>query len=305
MKRYICLVLSAMLLLYGCSYDAEVRIKKISDYTKPVVLNADDSYFPDFEVSSRSENREAYENVTPQELSEYIDSLIDEGFQCKRDIYSALLYMPGVMIHITDNTKSYNKCSVTVYIAMKTESDSALTEAEALNVIDDDKVFFLLDQTPEGFYEATGTRYFYAPVHSFNYLTYEETHIPENSHYVIMKCLVTEKGYVFVDSPISAPVVCDVNNDNVRDIIFLGYGPTSGLFTITLTMYNIIDGVPVLDSCNIYQLSHGDIDIGLNDMGKPVLFYCPNNSDEYTEYLIGYSDKLIVGDMAFQDWELN
>ncbi len=120
-----------------------------------------------------------------------------------------------------------------------------------------------------------------------------------------MKCLVTEKGYVFVDCPISAPVVCDVNNDNVRDIVFLGYGPTSGLFTITLTMYNIIDGVPVLDSSNIYQLSHGDIDIGLNDRGKPVLFYCPNNSDEYTEYLIGYSDKLIVGDMAFQDWELN
>lgn len=299
MKKLFYLLLIICILLSGCTFSFDSSISKEVKYTKPFVTNVDDSYFPDFESYDKNGNSERYENITPQMLDAYIEAMIADGFECKRDMYNALLFKQGVMIQITDNTKSYNKCSVTVYTAMNSESESALTEAEALNIIDDDKVFFLLEQSPEGFFEATGAQYYFTPIHSFNYLTYEETHIPENSQYYTSKCMVAENGCVFVDNTISAPIVCDINNDEETDIIFLGYGPTSGVFTITLEMYNVIDGVPELDSSNIFQLNHGDIDIGLNDDGKPVLYYCPNDSDEYTEYLIEYNDKLIVRDLAF------
>lgn len=305
MKKVFYLLLVFTLLISGCTFDFDRSVNSEVDYTKPLVTNVDVSYFPDFKPYDKSDNSWRYENVTPQMLDDYIDTMVADGFECKRDMYNALLYKQGVMIQVTDNTKSSNKCNVIVYTSMKTSSDLALTEAEALSVIDDENVFFLLEQSPVGFYEATGAQYFFTPIHSFNYLTYEETHIPENSYYCTSKCLVSEKGCVFVDNSISAPIVCDLNNDKVTDIIFLGYGPTSGVFTITLAMYNIIEGVPILDSSNIYQLSHGEIDIGLNDSGKPVLFYCPNESEVFFEYEIGYDNKLVVEDEAFRNWGLN
>ena len=305
MKKVLILLLMLFFLLSGCSINFDGSVKREVDYTKPLVTNVDDSYFPDFKPYDKSDNSWRYENVTPQMLDDYIDTMVADGFECKRDMYNALLYKQGVMIQITDSTKSSNKCNITVYISTKTSSNSALTEVEALSVIDDENVFFLLDQSPEGFYEATGAQYFFTPIHSFNYLIHEETYIPENSYYYTSKCLVAENGCVFVDNSISAPIVCDLNNDKVTDIIFLGYGPTSGVFTITLAMYNIIEGVPVLDSSNIYQISHGEIDIGLNDSGKPVLFYCPNESEVFFEYEIGYDGKLVVEDEAFRNWGLN
>lgn len=306
MIRFFSVVIIIALLLSGCILDFNSGDNHETSYVESDVLNVADTYFPDFETVDKSDNTEYYENVTTDMLDEYIKFLCADGFECKRDMYNVLLYKEDVMIQITDNTKIYDKCNVTVYTAIRTENNSALTETEALSIIDDEKVFFLLEQTPDGFFESTGAQYYFTPVHSFSYLTYKETHIPENSYYYTSKCLVADKGVAFVNNAMSAPIVCDINDDDVTDIIFLGYGPTSGLFTISLDMYNIIDGKPVLNSSNIYNIEHGEIDICANSSGKPVLTCAPNGTDNHMEYEVVYkNNELTVEDDFFHDWDFN
>ncbi|MBQ8573076.1 MAG: membrane lipoprotein lipid attachment site-containing protein [Ruminococcus sp.] len=287
MKKFLFFVILIVLLVSGCSLDINIGNNQETYCENSESLTVDVSYFPDFEVSSMHDNTVYYMNVTSDMLDDYINFMVADGFECKRNMYDILLYKEDVMIQITDNTNSINGCSVTGYTAVNFESEGALTGAETLNIIDDEAVFYLLERTPDGFFEATGAQYFFAPVHRFEY-DENISKIPENTGYINAKIIVSEKGSVYINNAISSPKVCDINEDGITDIIVLGYGPTSGIFTITISVINIIDGVPVVKCSGIFTIEHGNVDVFLNDTGKPMLAYKPNEAEEYSVYEIRY-----------------
>lgn len=307
MKKLLAFILLLTILLSGCTFEKSSP-KRAVNYVKPEIEKIDSSLLPDFPYKTNGDDYVSYENVSVEDFEAYIDSMCNNGFVSSRDEYSVLLYNDHVFMDIwnsTFNNGYFNMHAITEKI---NENSSALTNEEAMRVIDDDRVFLVSEQTTDDFYEATGAQYFYAPIHNFD--IYDDSRrIPENAGYHIAKFIVNENNFVSVDNAIRPPVVCDINNDGIRDIVVLGYGPTSGIFTITLSLFNIIDGEILCKSNELFTLEYGDVDIIVND-DNPILIYKRDNftinddgeqsdavdSDAYYEYEIEYINGRIVLD---------
>lgn len=268
----------------------------VSAYVPPEPEVIDMDLLPEFPYESIDGNYIVYNDISVDDFEAYIDSMCDNGFECIRNgSYSVFLYNDDTYLDIWNSTFSNGYFNILITTEKDNANPSALTNEAAITVIDDDRIFLLSEQTPDGFFEATGVQYFYAPIDRFEY-DGNVPKLPENAGYINAKLLVSDKGSIFIDNAISSPQVCDINKDGITDIIVLGYGPTSGVFTITLSVINFIDGVPVEKCSEIYTIDHGKVDIFVNESGMPMFAYKPNRAEKYSVYEIKYDGSRLMID---------
>ncbi len=278
MKRLL-FILLALLLLAGC----EDRTGKEEPHPAPSgeTEQKDDpsepsdpaelaDFLPDFLVLREKSYGADYQNVAPWQMQAYTDELKAEGFALEANDYQSLYFKDDVLIEIHDSVASNQQCSVKVSLAQRVADESVLTCEDFQRELNEPGIFYVLEQTPPGFYKETGGRIFLvatkyawasgsAPTYSTFYsIVTPNKMLPLNAH-----------------NNIAPPVCFDLDGDGSTEILTLGYGPTSGLFTFTLRAYAIVEGTPVLDGEKTFMVDAGDVTIGKSADGV-LLYYTPN-----------------------------
>lgn len=189
-----------------------------------------------------------YEPVTTAQLDEYIKNLEGQGFTCRREMYNICLWREDAFISISNNTVDFQDFSVRIFRQSKTENGLSADEAKA--VIHDDRVSILIEQTPEGFYEKTGAQLFLAPMDRS--VDGVNKH-PANQGMVTKYYLVTERDSVYIDRYRMTPLAADIDHDGTTEIIWIGNGFTSGVFSFSLWVYRVEDGKIHQEAMTCYQ----------------------------------------------------
>ncbi|MBR4334852.1 MAG: hypothetical protein IKP74_00210, partial [Clostridia bacterium] len=123
-----------------------------------------------------------------------------------------------------------------------------------------------IDVTPRGFFERTGGQIFAVPVCSAD---------PE--YPVCSGVLNFVRGGLARQFDFESIAVADLDGDGIEEIYLLSHGPTSGIFSFTLT---VIEGKYVCDS--VFCASWGDLSF-IQDSGKLILInQVSAPSGEYT-----------------------
>ena len=92
--------------------------------------------------------------------------------------------------------------------------------------------------------------------------------------------LITYNCYTFMDRNSIATAAYDIDNDGVNEVIGMGYGPTSGLFTFVVTVWDD-DGV---EYANIFNYKHGKLSF-TEENGKLQIRHHDYQGDNQVRYL--------------------
>ena len=203
--------------------------------------------------------RMVYENISPSELQEIIDKYVSRGLRLlpsTAEGWGKILYGDGLWVEISDNTKSYHKCVITETWGRSTADEQALSVEEAGALIPVEAVH-LLERTPEGLYEATGTQVFCLladcpPEEGIVDPLYQ------TDTWLVGKEQAIPLHYCFYGEGLACT---DVDDDGKGEIVLLGYGPTSGIFTETIAVYGVSDGSPWLRGRSFYWMKWGETDL--------------------------------------------
>ena len=273
MKRLLFIFL-AFFLLSGCEARTETTkatapIQQISDEQGGANLS---DYLPDFPVYQQKSYGADYQNVTVAQVQSYIDKLKADGFTYEGNDYDALLFKEDALIEIYNSDAQNQQCSVTVALAQDIPAERIPTCEEFQRKLQEPGIFYVLEQTPAGFFEETGTRLFLAATK----YTWESDSTTYNIFYV----LVSPNGMLPLNTynNIAPPICRDLDGDGHTEILTLGYGPTSGLFTFTLRAYTIADEAPVLYAQKTYMADPGYLTIDAENDGVS-LYHTPNSYD--------------------------
>lgn len=208
-----------------------------------------DDLLPDLPVSNVSLDRLVrYEPVTTAQLDEYVQSLEDQGFSCRREMYDISLWREDAFISIANNTVDYQDFSVRIFRQSKTKN--GLSAEDAMAVINDDRVSILIEQSPEGFYEKTGAQLFLAPM---DRSVDGVNDLPANQGMVTKYYLVTAQDSEYIDRYSMTPLAADIDGDGNIEIIWVGNGFTSGVFSFSLWAYYVDDGNICKEAVTCYR----------------------------------------------------
>ena len=193
--------------------------------------------------------RMAYTDISPRELKAIVQDYRAKGLQPlpgTAKSRSMVLYRDDLWVEIADNTEHYRQCTISEFWGRDTASEGALSarEAEALIPAEGAR---LLERTPEGLFEATGAQVFCALVAS------------PTADYEVSTWLVGRAQSVPLDACYYGEGLscADLVGDGTAEIVLLGLGPSSGVFTETIAVYSLRDGIPWLRGSSVYQPPRG------------------------------------------------
>ena len=116
--------------------------------------------------------------------------------------------------------------------------------------------FILRERTPEGLYEATGTQVFCLlldcpPKEGIVDPLYQTGTWLVGKGQAIPRIAFTGRDLA----------CADMDDDGTEEIVLLGYGPTSGIFTETIAVYGVSDGSPWLRGRSFYWMNWGETNL--------------------------------------------
>lgn len=278
MKRLIPLLLT-IVLLCGCA--------AITTPTETTAPDYGDIPLPEF--SQLQPNSLSYCDVTPEALQAYIDLLCAQGFQYVGDEYSKFLYRDDAIINISDNSKSYGECGLQIDLAKKADGGTNVEAVKArLSNEGESDILFVMEQTPDELYKACGAQLFLA-------LFPMDDDLILSPKYYIAKYLATDRG--FLPFPSYAEFLCDdLDADGRTELLVKSPGPTSGVYTVSLTAYEIIDGVPVVDGASLlWPKEWADYSLTERD-GQPQLRVAPDEDSKEPGYPVTLYDNTLQAD---------
>lgn len=204
-----------------------------------------------------------YKNVTPDMMSDYVESLVHEGFMLTGGKWAKLMFRDDVWISISDNTEAYGTASVAVTLRLDSGGMSA---EEAVSVICEAGMSAparaAIEITPVGLYEETGLQIFKA---LFN-------EPPADN---LLDPLFTVKTFVVGGNKaheisLMDAVWADVDGDGESEAVVLEYGPTSGVCSIILDVFGMQNGKAVRAANSMYILGSNSLRLKTAD-GKVYL----------------------------------
>lgn len=243
MKRYLSLFLTVMMLVSLCACtkgsDAQTGHIDIFDsyrYADGGVLLPEGAVLSG--MNGQGEPPEyRIDDVTA--LEAYDTAAEQAGYTVERMTYFTLLYRDNEYLFLSLGSGDGN-ASLTCYCGRE-PSAGGLSREQARDAIDPDSPLLPIDVSPEGLFEKTGGQIFMLPLYSFDYyrgLYGEDSGVldcPENKYYLARFCYVRGDEVIALDMP--ALAFADLDGDGVRETVRLGYGPTSGIFSYTVTAY--------------------------------------------------------------------
>ena len=285
--------------LAGChrfeKYEPNVTEPEIFQSEEVFYCNGADRYaadtliLPEFEIEEADEERIVYKNVTAFEMKAYCAKMEENGFTVVRYDYITYFYSDTCWIRISHALDFKNGSASLSYCTQTSEIPENVVSAErAAQIIGTDCPYPLIDVTPAGVYEATGGRIFSLPPRGTGQMSAEEY-----KEYVSIPWDERPRPLYFVTEAYAVPMgmeavaYADVDENGVKEIWVLGYGPTSGLFTFELSGYENGERKYLTTVC----VDHGTLGFCQRD-GKlrvfnDVYFY-GKEEIEHREYEIGF-----------------
>jgi len=189
------------------------------------------------ETDTEYEYSYAYKQVSRADCDKFISELIDSGFEHVKMKFSSFFLRDDCMVFL-----KYIEEKKLLTLSWYARSPFAGNETvPAMSADSGDSLSKIalhpIDVTPEGFYELTGGRMLAYPYYSFDSFKASgqaELLIKENNEWY--SCLVWYvKGDTHLITSMESVAVCDIDGDNENDVLLLSYGPTSGIFTFSVT----------------------------------------------------------------------
>ena len=177
----------------------------------------------------------------------YLTELRKNGFTCARTKTGAFLFRDDCAVFLHNSASAFElgfyrtgvgapKDGVTV-----AEVKEKLCPKNSLSTV----AFHPIDVTPKGFYERTGGQFFAVPTYSFDgYAERGQTEMMHSEFNERYSCAVYfVRGNNVSRVGMERAAVADVDGDGEEEVFLLSSGPTSGLFSIVLTMIDGEDAV--------------------------------------------------------------
>ena len=199
---------------------------------------------------------------------ELLSDLKANGFALTEWESGALLFRDDCAVFFYHHDSSFN---MYWYKTGDGAPENGISTSEAKNLLcpDPDRTpsgTHPIDVTPRGFFERTGGQIFAVPVWS-----------ADPNHPVCFCVCYFVRGELVRQFDFESIAVADLDGDGVEEIYLLSYGPTSGVFSFTLT---VIEGKYVCDS--VFCASWGDLSF-VQASGKLILInQVSAPSGEYT-----------------------
>lgn len=253
---------------------------------------------PDASQDSDDSFDYSYMDVTQEDYDSFLSGLTAEGFASVRMKYSDFLFRDDCMVF---SVYDEGTLSLSWYQKSLDAPQGGISNDEAADLLMPDRSHSLssvalhpIDITPEGVYERTGGQLFAVPNYSFDSFNSSGDvglMIDSNESYSCTVYYVTgTESYVVSMERIA---VCDIDDDGSDDVLFLSYGPTSGLFTFMVTCvasHGVYDTIFQTESCYLtffckdgklvidgvgYDSVHHFFDVVLeeNDGDKTIMLY--------------------------------
>ena len=211
-------------------------------------------------------------------LDTYLDAARGQGYTVEQMTYFTLLYRGDRYIFLSTISGLSDGSTPAVYMECfcghETPSDG-LSPEQARDIIDPDSELLPIDVSPQGLFENTGGQIFMLPIYSLDYWRrnygiddVSDIDIPENRLYYECYSYVSGGRAITLDMPDLA--FADIDGDGEREMLVLGYGPTSGLFTFTVTAYRGGERVAgCIYQSDYYNLSFEKADGAVRVKGVP------------------------------------
>lgn len=279
MKRTLIAALLLCLLLAGCGDVVPAPMPTVGSLPQPVAPEAQDQtpaseddetdmtppptvlrYLPRFTPESRWAGGAVYADVSEADVEAYVAQLEAAGFQsCMNTVFYT-----DRLVFILQFMQDEGLYSIEWFEAEQTDPvpDWALRQARESN----EEIVCVLDQTPDGMYEATGLRRLLCfcglqPMHPNGEIYYTCEYVLGESACVPMQDYDTHSLF--------DPLWADLDGDGTAEYLYRTWGPTSGLFTVAIWAYGTERGVPVVKAQSILGLPGGG-DVGLEQDGETV-----------------------------------
>ncbi|MBR5767767.1 MAG: hypothetical protein IKX86_03735 [Clostridia bacterium] len=186
----------------------------------------------------------SYKKFSVSNYNKFISSLTDSGFELATKKYSSFLFRDDCMIFLQYD--AYETLSLSWYSRSRYAEDDGDTSSllwydnkDSLSKIK----IHPINISPEGFYDLTGGQIYAIPVYSYDrYNSAGQEDI--NGSYDCSVCFV--KDNKTWQASMESVAVCDIDGDQINDVLLLSYGPTSGVFTfrvVAVTESGVYDTV--------------------------------------------------------------
>ncbi len=239
MKKLICLSFTIILIITcsSCIISNEtntIKINRISSPEKSFPFSKPD--FKDVEFQSGQYN---YKNVTQQELEDYINVLVSEGFHLYKEEYEYYLQKNNIFLRITNNTKSYQSLHLEYIEGMPQTIKGALNCNLAKNIIGNDDIDIMEIYVPN-LYEYMGAKLFYT--------------VSKNNgkNFWPNKYIITKNQSFPISTVYNEFNVCDIDKDGSYELLYLFQGPTSGIFSFGIGALSINNNVVTTKFNNVF-----------------------------------------------------
>ena len=109
------------------------------------------------------------------------------------------------------------------------------------------------------------------------------------------------KALQYMGGGCQSPVWADLDGDGQRELVYWCTGPTSGLFTVSICVYGLEEGWPVLEAAQLYNLNWGELRL-TEENGQILLHYSSKRYDAETGSQVSRGEQTCA--VTMQDGEL-
>lgn len=284
MKKIICFIILTALVLTafaGCAKTNKEGTEKNVDDIEMFIPD-----FPNAEIKSKKDNyikvNYEYENVSKTDLDKYISELKSAGFECDASEYSEFLYRNGIVIDISH---PIFREPWEVRITKSKNTSGGVSAEKAIELVSDEKVFLMIDETPNDLFETVGIQLFSAPFKIDNINGYDY-------HYYF----VGNNGAEEIKHYVGEMFCVDIDGDGNKEIVMCGYGETSGIDSFRISVYSVENGCT--KEMNSMLMIGTNWHFSLTDDERVLLKYTDKySSGEEREWYVCYYD----GEIAFSE----
>ena len=228
----------------------------------PVLQAAADheTWLPPFALRDTWEGGASYENVTEADAAAWAAELEATGFTLWEGSFSRILYTDRLILRL--NRSEWEEGVYTLYWS-EAAPNAPLPDTEAIRDMLSPDLICLVDQTPDGMFEATGIRklacaFLADPPDANIQAKYPDGRFCAAADYLLgPEGCVLQQGYF--SSSGSDPLWADLDGDGDEEYVYWTYGPTSGLFTVAFWACGLECGIPVVKAQSILNLSWGNV----------------------------------------------
>ena len=280
------------------------------DGTAPQPAAEREAWLPPFSLRDSWEGGAPYENVTEAEAADCAAELEAAGFTLWEGSFSRLLYTDRLILRLDRSEWEEGVYQLYRYEAAP---NAPLPDPEAVRaMLPDRELICLVDQTPEGMFEATGIRRLAAACLTDAPDSEIQVKYPDGRFCAVGNFLLGPEGCVpqqgYYGGSGSDPLWADLDGDGEAEYVYWTSGPTSGLLTVAFWACGLESGIPVVKAQSILNLSWGNI--ALEKEGDAVYFvYGEQKFDPQSQVYIPQGEQRIPlqiedGAFLFGDGEL-